>query len=141
MWIFIRQGFFSVVEDSQDPNRLVVRARVAADLNALRADVPDLSRTTATPSRDYPYRAFCPREAFAGGIAKIAMEIDYRNFKSEVMRIHGPPREHLYEEVWAIMRQAETRLVGQHLAPRRPCALPAPQPASTKRSPPRRARR
>ncbi len=141
MWIFSRKGFFSVVEDAQDPSRLVVRARVAADLDALRADVPDLSPTITTPARDYPYRAFCSRDGMAAGLAKQVLEIDYANFKREVERVQGLPRERLYAQVWSVMSSAEARLGAPEVAPAWPPAELAPKAATRKPARPRRARR
>lgn len=112
MWIFSEAGFISVVQDGEDPELLVVRVRVASDLglDGLRRYVPDLSPTISTPTRDYPHRARCSREALAVGMARLVMEIDYGNFKSAVAERQGWSREHLYTRVWQIMSTAAEHL-------------------------------
>ena len=51
MWLFTRFGFFSIVRKPGDDN-LTVRARVAADLDALREQyLPELSATTTQSTR------------------------------------------------------------------------------------------
>ena len=110
MWIFSGAGFVSIVQDADQPTRLWVRARVAADLGELRRYVPGLSRTTTTPSRDYRYRAFCSREELALGIARLVMEIDYPNFKAAVAARQGWSRERIYADVWSVMANAERKL-------------------------------
>jgi hypothetical protein len=43
MWMITTIGFFSVVQDHDDPDRLLVRARVREDLERLRDEyLPDL---------------------------------------------------------------------------------------------------
>jgi hypothetical protein len=93
-------------------------------------EIPSLSAATATPQRDYPFRPFAPCEAFAQGMAKLALAIDYTNFKSTVAARTGWPREAIYAEVWSVVRKLEQ--------------LPDEQLSSRKRSPssnsPRRPR-
>lgn len=133
MWIFTTSGFASIVQDSEDDDTLVVRARVASDLDELREIIDELSPTTRTPSRDYPYRATCRRLAFALGLTRLAMRIDYGNFKSAVAARQGWDREALYGQVWQVMNGAEEKL---KLVPVPDRGL-APRPA---RKPSRRSR-
>lgn len=130
MWIFSSTGFVSVVEDVADRNRLVVRARIAGDLDSLRSYVANLSATVSTPTRDYPYRAYCSREDLSAGLAKLAVDIDYSNFKGEVMRTQGLPRERVYEQVWSVMRAGGAKLDANEVAP-----------STTRRRRPQRAER
>jgi hypothetical protein len=109
MWLFAPTGFFSVVKNSAGSG-LMVRARVAADLDSLRELMPQLSATVAWPNRDYPYRAFISHESFAEGMMAMVMSIDYGNFKNEVMKSQGMAREQLYHKVWDVMYDAEERL-------------------------------
>lgn len=99
MWIFTAQGFFSVVQKDRE-KLLTVRARVAADLDRLRAVVPQLGPTVTTPEADYRYRALIGHADFAAGLAAIARDIDYPNFKAMTGRRLGPVREKVYSQVW-----------------------------------------
>lgn len=109
MWLFTRNGFYSVVlaapEDHQPPSTLAVRARVRDDLEALCADKSLLiTKIHETPHRDYPYRCYMLRAEFSKLLAKLGNEIDYSNFKDEVAERQGEARAHWYTRVWAIMR-------------------------------------
>ncbi|MGL4554262.1 MAG: NUDIX hydrolase, partial [Gemmataceae bacterium] len=84
MWIFLPCGFYSVVNKPGD-SHLTVRARLAADLDALRGrHLPSLSATAATPGADDPFRATASHEAFAEALARAAAGVTYPDFKSEV---------------------------------------------------------
>lgn len=81
MWLFTEHGFYSAVRDGE---RIVVRARRPGDLEKLSESMPGLSEVEVSPGRDYRYRAFASREDFAAGVAAVALDIDYSNFKSRV---------------------------------------------------------
>ena len=113
MWLFTTIGFFSVVQKTTDPF-LTVRARVAGDLSQLRSKyMPELSSTVAGGGTDYPYRATISHEGFAHGLAQIAKEIDYPNFKNEIDRVMGREREHIYSQVWKVLMKLESDQVPQ----------------------------
>lgn len=63
MWLITNFGFFSVVEkpDQKDTKLLVIRARVKADLEALRKRyIPDMGEIQTGGGTDYKYRAVAP---------------------------------------------------------------------------------
>jgi hypothetical protein len=108
MWLFTTIGFFSVVEKPVDGTisdvpMLVVRARVAGDLDALRDQyMPQLGTTLITPGGDYGFRAAVTHEDFSAGLARLGSDIHYSNFKSEVWRKQGRERASIYEEIWRV---------------------------------------
>jgi hypothetical protein len=114
MWLFTRCGFFSVVTADRrkgEAPQLMVRARVADDLHALRLKyAPDLGPTLQHTGTDYPYRALITREGWAAAMSAIALDLDYRNFKSEVDKRQGVERHRLYAKVWGVMYDAEAKL-------------------------------
>ncbi len=114
MWLFTKVGFFSVVTADRrkgEPLQLMVRARIADDLHALRSSyAPDLGPTLHNAGTDYPYRAIITREGWAAAMTKLALDLDYRNFKDEVEERQGMARHDLYAKVWGIMHGAEAKL-------------------------------
>jgi 8-oxo-dGTP pyrophosphatase MutT (NUDIX family) len=107
MWIFTPFGFFSVVQKS-GTDFLTIRARDAGDLDQLReGHLPELSQTISNAGTDYPYRATCTHAEFAAAQVKIALSINYSNFKSEVATSQGPARANLYQSTWEILLQLE----------------------------------
>lgn len=111
MWLFTKYGFFSAVCAAQskrggdvDPNTIMVRARVRAHLEALKARFPRLkaAKILTDAGTDYRYRIIVPKEAWAEVAAALAQEIDYGNFKSACKR------DHEYHDalmrVWTVVR-------------------------------------
>lgn len=105
MWIASVDGFFSVVQAEDDATRVVVRARVRADLAELRRRwIPTLGRISATPWRDYQYRCVVPKVEFAAGLAKAIIEgLTYNNYKMAVGE-RDPRRAQVLGRVWSVLR-------------------------------------
>jgi hypothetical protein len=109
MWLFTTTGFYTVVAHNDMPDTLIVRARVKKDLIDLKRDyMPELSKITFHLDYDYPYRSFISHADFGKGLAKMAMDINYEKFKSEVARKQGHKRSGLYTSVWSLMIKVET---------------------------------
>ena len=106
MWLLTPRGFFSVVQDRNDPGRLLVRARVRSDLESLSDVLPGLE-PVGGQGTDYPWRAWVDRDAWDGAIGAMCAEIDYLNFKSAVADRQGSARAAVYGEVWATLRELE----------------------------------
>jgi hypothetical protein len=107
MWLFTNFGFFSVVQ-KPGTDFLTVRARVKGDLDALRATyLPQLSKTQAKGGTDYPWRATVSHCDFAAALGKIAMNLDYANFKNEVAARQGKVRASRYGKVWSALYDME----------------------------------
>jgi ADP-ribose pyrophosphatase YjhB (NUDIX family) len=107
MWLFTTFGFFSIVQ-KPGTTSLTVRARVGADLDALREKyMPELSATISGKGVDYPYRATIEHSSFASGLAHIAEEIHYETFKNEVIQTLGEERSLVYSEVWCHLHKLE----------------------------------
>ncbi len=103
MWLFTNIGFFSAVQ-KPGTNNLTIRARVKADLDALRKKyLPELSPTTDHGGSDYPWRATVSHAAFAAALGKIVMDLDYPNFKNEVATRQGKARADRYHKVWSAL--------------------------------------
>lgn len=108
MWLLTPFGFFSVVKKSGETN-LQVRARVAADLEALRPYCPELGPTLHTPEADYACRALVEADAWGRALERIGSQIDYNNFKNEVYRRQGSWRAHLYGKIWGVLYELQAK--------------------------------
>jgi hypothetical protein len=106
MWLIFDGGFVSVVSKPGEED-LCVRARRAGDIEAMRVFCPELSPASATEATDYPVRAWVPREALARAVGRVAMSIDYGNFKARVASRQGKARAAIYGDVWAALRRLE----------------------------------
>ena len=100
MWICTPIGFFSVVQKPTD-TQLTIRSRVAQDLTNLRERyLPELTQTITGAGTDYAHRAHCSHEEWGQALAKMAMDIDYSNFKRHIKKTQGPERASIYSGVW-----------------------------------------
>ena len=109
MWVFTRDGFYSVVHDRYcQQDELMVRSRDKRDLARLSKKVP-LGTVLETRNADYRYRAVIKRSSWAAYLSHEALEIDYDNFKSS---IHGMDedevREIAYHSVWTSLKNIYT---------------------------------
>ncbi len=102
MWLVTTRGFFSVVQDDEDASRVLVRARVREDLEALRDVLPELE-PWHDPSADSAWRARISRGEWGYALGVMAGEIDYRNFKNAVAERQGYERASVYGEVWRVL--------------------------------------
>lgn len=111
MWLITTDGFFSAVEDRDDPDAVFVRARVLGDAEELAMAVGET--VLQTPAADYRFRVRMTKTAWARYVADCAAGIDYDNFKSAVAARQGGSRAGVYGEVWGV-------------APRTPDAMTMP---------------
>ena len=110
MWLFTTVGFFSVVQKANQ-EELTVRARVKEDIDRLRTKyMPQLTPTVTGGGTDYPFRATISHDDFAFGLAQVAHDIRYANFKGEVARTQGVKREAAYGKVWAALQALENEV-------------------------------
>ena len=83
MWIFTREGFFSVTDNKRDVtgNTVMVRARVKGDLAKLIVAIGSHPEIIETPKADYYYRAILTRREWAEYLTNTVMQLDYTNVK------------------------------------------------------------
>lgn len=110
MWTFTGFGFFSAIQHRDDPELLMIRARVRDDLVQLKKYLPNMSDIVETPTGDYPYRVLAWRSDYAEAMRQAILNIDYTNFKNGVTRTQGHSRHNLYMRVWSVMKNAEKDL-------------------------------
>ena len=80
MWLFTQRGFFSIVAHRDDPDFLIVRARVKGDIENYWPQ----AKVSETPNADYLFRAVLPKEVVAERIGKIVSTLDYRSEERRV---------------------------------------------------------
>lgn len=134
MWLFTKYGMFSAVcGRSQAPTPkggsgrpwkapavlrdvIVVRARVEDHLHRLKEAMSPLlsdAAITVTPNRDYLCRLVTTKVKWAEVVRRLAAEMDYDNFKSEVLRHQGHTTyETALHDVWAVMYEVQVAELG-----------------------------
>jgi hypothetical protein len=117
LWIFTTRGFFSIVEHKNDPNRVVIRARVRKDIDNIKMLFEELglkaSDILESLDSDYRYRIFANRIDWVSVMTQIIADVGYTNFKNAVyetgsLAIKGK-RHEAYLDIWAIMHELQFR--------------------------------
>ena len=104
MWLYTRDGFYSVVHDDYcNAGELMVRARVIEDLERLlkKLSIGDADILVIKNS-DYRYRVKLDSEQWTSYVAREAANIDYPNFKNSVAA-DDPDRSSAYMKCWEAM--------------------------------------
>jgi hypothetical protein len=106
MWVFLIDGFYSVVADRENRHQLLVRCRDKDDADRMAERLGVTVVDTTGPEFDYAYRMHVDRNVFADVLADEARNIPYDNFKNEVADKRGYTRANVYGRVWSLLRAA-----------------------------------
>jgi hypothetical protein len=108
MWIISTTGFFSIVRKPEDVELglLTIRGRVRADLERLKTMyLPKASSISEDERADYRYRLRAKVFDVGEALGRMAVDINYANFKSAVEERQGWTRHEVYVLVWQVLRQ------------------------------------
>ena len=116
MWIMLDKGFISMVQHKDDPDLMLVRARVGADLANVFGDDIDI---VEDPSADYLYRAVVTRQRVAETLRDAVLALDgYTSHAKDVALERSAPNQHrhdAYYGTWEAMAGMQpTRPYGGH---------------------------
>jgi len=109
MWITMNDSFLSVVQDRNNPDGAVVRARVRDDLHNVFDTTNFEAPIIETDDSDYRFRVFVPKAVVADLISTRINDIDYDNFKDSVDEDF---RHAAYNNMWRVMYNVQTDLYG-----------------------------
>lgn len=113
MWIFTKQGFFSIVQDKNDENYLIVRARVKGDIETLMNNNAALLNgypIEEDAGSDYRYRVRMERDVAEDFLLSAVQEIDYTNYKAAVHTVDDR-RSIYYGMIWSIMADMQEHIL------------------------------
>ena len=96
MWVFLNDSFLSIVQHREKPELLMVRARIAGDIERAFPGVT----ASRTPNADYLFRAEILREVVNVAMNNAVNKINYDNFKNSV---DEHDRHDAYMKVWETM--------------------------------------
>jgi hypothetical protein len=103
MWMFTQSGFFSIVAHRDDPDILIVKARVKGDIEAYWPQ----AKVFETPEADYLYRAYMSKDVVAERVGKIVANVDYDSYKGHIT---DKRRGSWYLAVWNAMAHMQCSL-------------------------------
>ena len=96
MWIFLNNGYFSIVENSNNPTQLIVRARFKHDLESTFGEHGEISET---PEKNYRFRMILDRSVVSEILKQKIEEIDYGSFRNSI-NPSDQGRIEAYSKVW-----------------------------------------
>ncbi len=106
MWIFTKQGFFSIVKKKylDQPKPFQVRARSLQDLENLIKEAQLDEEVIETPYADYFFRIIADDKDLEKILTVLQQDLKYENFKDMVGR-QKDQRDKLeaYHKVWNVM--------------------------------------
>lgn len=110
MWVFTRDGFFSVVKKECKADEVMVRARQKSDLLGLGKKLNLTLCIQTDAGTDYAFRAVLKQSDWAGYLADEAMLLDYENFKGSLSK-KDHERQNAYFQCWRALlnRQEQSR--------------------------------
>ena len=111
MWIFTPDGYYSVVQKAADrkANTLTIRTRNREDMDSLVRDYFPKAKPYRVERSDYEWRIRVPKAQWAEAVQRMAMDIDYTNFKDEVKHRQGMERAGVYGRVWSVLLALENK--------------------------------
>jgi hypothetical protein len=116
MWVFTKIGFFSAVEDRNNRDGVLVRARFyedAQNLKTMAAEKGFETEVIRSDLADYAFRLRLSKAVWARIVGDLAKDIDYENFKNSV---HGDSvRDSAYMRCWSAMYSAQNALLHQEI--------------------------
>jgi hypothetical protein len=116
MWVFTKDGFFSVVWDKQcKGDEVMVRARCRDDLCRLSKKLKgycDDDRIKQFAEPGYGFRMKIAKHEWADYLAEYARSIDYADVKNNLVPADDVGRQQAYLEVWeALFRWQSVELM------------------------------
>jgi hypothetical protein len=105
MWLFAKEGFLSIVENRNNKDQFLVRARIKGDIEKYFPD----SKVIEGGGTDYLYRAFIPKSEVLAVVSKMVCDIDYDNYKANIS--DSRRRHNFYVRVWTVMQSMQDRLM------------------------------
>lgn len=109
MWVTLNNAFVSIVEHRDDPDLLIVRARVEGDIERFFCRYPDRPAVEVNEAADYRFRVTVKREAVEDAMVAAVRRITYPNFKDS---IKAAWRSGLAMRVWSIWHGEQVRRYG-----------------------------
>lgn len=109
MWIFLYDSFFSVVQNDNNSEQLLVRARFEGDIQRVFGENLEVYET---PDSDYRFRAVVLRDDFKAVMNQEIDNINYRNFKNTIPNTMHEKKS-AFSQVWSVLYNAQCKFYGQ----------------------------
>lgn len=113
MWVFTREGFFSVVWDNTcRADELVARSQAREDIIRLVKRLSgycDEERITVNFGASYRYSVKIAKQAWSAYLADCALQIDYLSVKEAIVPARDELRQEAYFQIWEALYRWRSR--------------------------------
>lgn len=113
MWVFTREGFFSVVWDKTcRADELVARSQAREDIIRLVKRLNgycDEEQITVNFGASYRYSVKIAKQAWSAYLADCALQIDYMSVKEAIVPDRDPLRQEAYFQIWEALYRWRSR--------------------------------
>lgn len=106
MWIASKNGFFSIVQNRDNHEEVLVRSRVKKDLEEIFSE----NRIVHTPNGDYHWRVYATKKEIGELLLRQISELDYPNFKGAIAKTpNQADKLDAYHQIWSVMHDYSLR--------------------------------
>ena len=103
MWVFTKDGFYSIVSKDCQPNEVQIKTRSELDLHNL-CNKLNISPPIIKEEFDgYPYRTIINKNLWISYLTDYVNDIDYDNVRNHIIDREDNQRKDAYKKVWKTM--------------------------------------
>ncbi len=103
MWLFSQHGFFSAVQNYNNPHLIHVRSNFRGDLERLCFAHGIKPQVFVIKGSEYPFRMDFPRDIWGEVIKREGVQINYSKFQASVQ--DGTKRDKAYSEIASVLHK------------------------------------
>jgi len=116
MWVFTKEGFYSVVCKDRGKDEVLIRTRCKDDLLNICSKLNVKLDISKSENSDYLYETVCKKQLWAKYLSDYVFDLDYDNVKENIAILGDKARMDAYQTVWSTMYNwlgREANLVNQ----------------------------
>jgi hypothetical protein len=99
MWVFSKEGFFSIVCKECDKNEVLVRTRSEEDLLRMFHKLNDRPNIIKKKDGDYKFRTILKKETWVKYLSGCVFDLDYKKVKENIILQDDKARRVAYNAV------------------------------------------
>ena len=103
MWVFSKEGFFSVVCKECHENEVLIRTKCKEDLIKMFQKLDDEPRIIKKEEGNYKFRTILKKETWVKYLSGCVFDLNYKKVKENIVSEDDKARKVAYNSVWSTM--------------------------------------
>jgi len=103
MWLFTKQGFFSVVSKDFSKDEILIKTRSKNDLINLCQKLKIDTEKVQEDFDNYPFQLVVKKDIFISYLSDYVYEIDYESVQDNIIVDKDNERKKAYKTIWQAM--------------------------------------